>query len=241
MTQSATRSIPLDHSLPPAGQERIPLTYRIGKAFGRFTFFCTMNVHALHTDIPHRPGPFILALTHLSNLEPFCAGVLLDRKIDWMTRKEFFKYRPIAWLLYKLDCFKVNRQGICVSAVRTAIARLRAGRLVGICPEGGVVRGQNAAIRGGSIKRGVCSASIRTGSPIIPAVYLGTHKFNQVAPWLPFRRAHLYVIYGQPILPQANRSTRETRLELSNQLRQAYQDLYHELCHHYNISDSDIP
>ena len=222
--------------------EPVSLIYRLSKLFGRFTFLCTMNTHVLHPEIPDRTGPFILAVTHLSHIEPMCMSVLVRRKIDWMTRKEFYAWRIFDVYLRAMDTIKVNRQGIAVSAVRTAIERLRMGRVVGICPEGGVVHGPEAAIRGAPIKRGVCSAAIRAGVPIIPCVILGTHKLNKVGPWLPFKHATIWVTYGQPIQPRAGvPSTRATRCALSEELVRAYQELYAELRTTYNIDDSEIP
>src|SRR5438067_944031 len=141
--------------------------YFICRTIGRIVFFCTMRVYAINRQAVDRDGPFILALTHLSHLEPFCASVLLKRQIDWMTRKEFFVFRPFAWFLHAVDAFIVNRQGVPVSAIRTAIERLRNGRIVGICPEGGVAIGDQSVLRGAAIKRGCCSAAIRAAVPII--------------------------------------------------------------------------
>jgi 1-acyl-sn-glycerol-3-phosphate acyltransferase len=239
MTTSAIDT-PIPAPATPA--EPVPLTYRFSKAFGQFTFLCTMNTHVLHPEIPERTGPFILAVTHLSHIEPLCTSVLVRRKIDWMTRKEFYTWRICDAYLRAIDAIKVNRQGIPVAAVRTAIERLRMGRVLGICPEGGVVHGTEAAIRGGPIKRGVCSAAIRAGVPIVPCVILGTHKLNKVGPWLPFKHATIWVSYGPPIHPPAGiRSTRATRHALADQLVRAYQDLYVELRGTYNIADSEIP
>ncbi|HEX8522565.1 MAG TPA: lysophospholipid acyltransferase family protein [Tepidisphaeraceae bacterium] len=220
--------------------------YRIGRVLGRFVFAVAFRVNVLHEERlrrAEREGAFILAMTHLSHFEPFCSGVLLSRPIDWMTRKEFYKYRLGAWVLESVNCFKVNRQGIPVSAVREAIRRLEMGRVIGICPEGGVVRGAEAAIRGGPIKRGVCSAAIRSRAPIVPCVMLGTHVLTRVKPWLPTKSAHLYVAYGEPIVPPPapGKSTRATRLALAEQLRAAYQSLYRELLEHYKLGDADIP
>jgi 1-acyl-sn-glycerol-3-phosphate acyltransferase len=222
-------------------RERIPLAYRFSRWFGKFTFFCTMNTHVLHAERAQRDGPFILALTHISHLEPICASVLLKRKIDWMTRKEFYKYRICARYLNAIDAFKVNRQGVPVSSIRTAIERLRLGRLVGICPEGGVVHGPCAAIRGGSIKRGVCSVAIRAGAPIVPCVMLGTHALNRVGPWLPFKHATIWVAYGEAIYPETTTSTRATRRALSDRLIAAYQSLYAELRQTCGIAEDFTP
>ena len=218
------------------------LLYRISRLGGRFTFFCTMRAHVLNAEHAERDGGYVLALTHLSHLEPMCASILSRRRIDWMTRKEFFKYRLVATYLKACHAFLVNRQGIPVSAVREAIRRARDGRAVGICPEGGVAQGARAAIRGGAIKRGCCTVSLRAGVPIVPCVMLGTDKLNRVAPWLPFKRAQVWVAYGEAIYPPAGmRSTRASREALAARLAASYRELYGELRAAYGICDSDVP
>ena len=97
------------------------LTYRAGRLLGRFIFFCCVRTHVLDEHFAQREGGYVLALTHLSHLEPIAAGVLLDRPIEWMTRKEFYRYHVFRALLNAMNAFKVDRQGISVSAVRTAI------------------------------------------------------------------------------------------------------------------------
>jgi 1-acyl-sn-glycerol-3-phosphate acyltransferase len=218
------------------------LLYRIGRMGGRIIFFLTMRQYILNGQAVKRQGGFVLALTHLSHLEPFCAGMIMQRRIDWMTRKEFYKYRVIGLLLNALNAFRVDRQGIPVSAVRIAIDRARKGRVVGICPEGGVKKGTDAAFRGGPIKRGCCSVALHTGVPIIPCVMLGTDKLNTVGPWLPFRRARLWVAYGEPIHPPAGvKSTRAARSQLAEKIHAAYQQLYAQLQQQYGIRDCDVP
>ncbi len=218
------------------------LLYRISRLAGRFAFLCTMRAHVINAREAERKGGYVLAVTHLSHLEPMCASVLCQRRIDWMTRKEFFKYPPIAAYLRACNAFLVNRQGIPVSSIRTAIQRARQGRAVGICPEGGVTQGPAATIRGGRIKRGCCSVALRSGVPIIPCVMLGTDKLNRVGPWLPFKRAEIWVAYGPPIYPPAGlKSTRASRDALAATLVAAFGQLYAELRERYGISDSTVP
>src|SRR4051812_18944368 len=218
------------------------LLYRISRVAGRFTFFCTMRAHVLNAQRAEREGGYVLALTHLSHLEPMCASILSQRRIDWMTRKEFFKYRMVSAYLRACNAFLVNRQGIPVSAVREAIERARIGRAVGICPEGGVAQGPRAAIRGGAIKKGCCTVALRAGVPIVPCVMLGTDKLNHVGPWLPFKRAEIWVAYGEPIDPPARaKSTRASRDLLAARLMSSYRQLYAELRQHYGICDSMVP
>jgi 1-acyl-sn-glycerol-3-phosphate acyltransferase len=158
-----------------------------------------------------------------------------------MARKEFFRFKPIAWFIGKCGAFSVNRQGIPVSSIRRAIELARSGEVVGICPEGGRAMGKNAAFRGGRIKKGVCSVAIRSGVPVVPCVMLGTPEMNRVGPWLPAKRAKLWVAYGEPLAPPAGKSTREKRERLREEITAAYIRLYEELRHQFGLEDAAVP
>ena len=215
--------------------------YSAGVAVGRMIFGCTMRLHLIRPDVPERQGGYVLALTHLGHLDPFCSSVLVRRPIRWMARREFFRRRPVAWFLRRVGAFSVNRQGVPVSAIRQAITIARQGQVVGICPEGGRTGGDSAAVRGGQIKRGVCSVAIRSGVPVVPCVMLGTSQLNRVGPWLPAKRARLWVAYGEPLNPPAAKSTRATRDALRDQLAEAYIRLYGELRERFELADGAGP
>jgi len=216
--------------------------YRVGHWVGRFIFFCTMRSAVTHSAVVMRQGGYILAVTHLSHLEPICVSILNHRPIDWITRKEFFRFRPIGWLLYALGAIKIDRQGIPVSSIRAAIARARAGRIIGIFPEGCVTTGPDAAIRQGTIRKGCCSIALRAGVPLVPCVVLGTHKLNEPGPWIPFRRARIWVAFGEPIYPPpGGKSNRALRQALADRIVCSYRRLYTELCQTCSISDCSIP
>jgi 1-acyl-sn-glycerol-3-phosphate acyltransferase len=201
-----------------------------------------MSSGVINSSVILRKGGYILAVTHLSHLEPICLSILNHRPIDWITRKEFFRFRPIGWLLYALGAIKINRQGIPASSIRSGISRARAGRIIGICPEGCVTTGPDAAIRQGTIRKGCCSMALRAGVPVVPCVVLGTHELNRAEPWIPFRRARIWVAYGEPIYPPpGGKSNRALRQELADRIVSAYRRLYAQLCQTYSISDCSIP
>lgn len=218
------------------------LNYTVGKFFGRWIYALSIKGEVLRPELAERPGGYVLAVTHLSHLEPFVVGILVRRKIDWMARVEFYRYRVFSRMLYAMDAFPVNRSGVPVSAIRTAIARARAGRVVGIFPEGGVATGRASACRGGPFKQGACLVAIRAGIPVVPCVVLGTHTLNGIEPWLPFRRARLWIAFGRPIEPVRDAPDRKAaRRAMSRQLGDAFGSLYEELRARYNIPDSSIP
>jgi 1-acyl-sn-glycerol-3-phosphate acyltransferase len=162
--------------------------------------------------------------------------MMMKRKIDWMSRVEFFRYHLISSLLYALDAFPVNRQGVCVRAIRTSIRRVRSGRIIGIFPEGGVTHARDSALLGGPIKKGACVVAYRAAAPIVPVVVLGTDKLNCVGPWLPFRRGRVWLIFGRPIHPPLNEPRRRVARDvMARALQSEFQSLYQELCSTYGI------
>lgn len=200
-----------------------------------------MNAEVVRPEAAERAGGYVLAPTHLSHLEPFCLGILIKRKVDWMARLEFFRRKWAAAILYGTDAFPVNRFGVPVRAIRTAIARAKAGRVVGIFPEGGVAVGASSVCRGGPMKKGAFLVAHRAGVPVLPCVVLGTHRLNELGPWLPFKNAYIWVIYGRPIEPSLNASPKAAREQLAAEWQAQVMELYAELRERYGIRDRDIP
>jgi 1-acyl-sn-glycerol-3-phosphate acyltransferase len=218
-----------------------------GRIFFKIAFFTSLRVGVLRRHA-EPPGGYVLACTHLSHLEPLCASVLTRRKIDWMARIEFFRWKPAALCLRWLDALSVNRTGVPVMALRTAVERARRGRIVGVFPEGGVAKGRDAVFRGGPIKRGACLVACQAQVPIVPCVLLGTEKLNCVRPWLPIKQGKLWVAFGQPIAPRpyppgraAASLRRQQRAAMAQELQREFMDLYQQLREKYGIEDSAIP
>jgi 1-acyl-sn-glycerol-3-phosphate acyltransferase len=217
--------------------------YRVGTTLGRGIRFMSLRVHVVRPEAAEREGPYLLACTHLSHLEPFILSTVVRRKLDWMARIEFYTYRIFGALMHWVDAFGVRRFGVPVSAIRTAIDRLQKGQCVAICPEGGVAQGMNSVMRGGPIKRGVCLLSCRTGVPILPCVMLGTDKLNCVRPWIPYKRGTLWIAFGQRLVhpPADEPDRRKARTLMAEALTREFVMLYNELCETHGIADGDVP
>lgn len=231
----------------PVRSTLIALNCWVGKQVARFVRVQTLRLNVINPEAIERTGPYILAVTHLSHLEPIIVGQMFRRRIDWIARLEFYRYRISRFALDAFDCIPVNRRGVPVSTVRTALQRLHEGRIIGIFPEGGVAVGRNFVCRGGPMKRGACLISYHAGVPIIPCVVLGTHRLNAVAPWIPMRyfpprRTHLWLAYGQPIEPPLDEpNSRRARVLQGEALQAAFCRLYQELRERYGIEDGSIP
>ena len=147
-------------ALPPTppglDRYRSPLSrllYRTCWLGGRWIQLNTLRVSVTNGGVLGRtPGGYQLACTHLSHLEPFLLGD--DRppadRLDDADRV----LRPPGqhvWFLTRFGAIPVRRQG--VSRQRDPQRRStgwRHGRVVGICPEGGVATGERQSVcRGG--------------------------------------------------------------------------------------------
>jgi 1-acyl-sn-glycerol-3-phosphate acyltransferase len=196
----------------------------------------------LDADRVDRRGGFILACTHLSNLEPFVVSSILTRRVRWMARAEFYRRWWSAAALRCGGAFCVDRFGNAIPAVRKAVALARAGEVVGIFPEGGVAQGVRSVMRGAPFKHGACTAAVATRLPIVPVVVLGTHDLNRVEPWLPFRRGRVWVAFGREVLPPGQRKSRRAdRLEMASRLQSEFVRTYNDLLERTGQRDSDVP
>jgi 1-acyl-sn-glycerol-3-phosphate acyltransferase len=211
--------------------------YQLCRLGGRFIFFCTMRLELIRPEAALRHGPHLIACSHIGNLDPFLLSVIVPRNIDWVTRVEFFRRRPTAWLLRRLNAIKVRRFGVPVSTIRTSIDRLKRGRIVGICPEGGVCRGSLSCMKGAPVRRGVGLIAYRAGVPVLPCVMLGSDHLNRVSPWLPFRRARLWVAFGDRVItPRTDLDRKSAREQLTQELQQEYVKLFAELSSKYGFT-----
>jgi 1-acyl-sn-glycerol-3-phosphate acyltransferase len=93
-------------------------------------------------------------------------------------------------------------------------------------------------MRGAPIKRGVALISYRTGVPVLPCAIIGADRLNRVAPWLPFRRARLWVAFGDQLIePRTDLDRKAAREVMAGELGQAFVKLFTELDKAYALGE----
>lgn len=217
------------------------MLYWIGRFLFRGVFFHTLRVRTLGLDAARRPGGWLLACSHVSHLDPICIGSQLPRKIGWMARIEFYRTGWTRVLLGAVHAFPVNRQGVPVSAIKTALKRLKSGEVVGVFPEGEIKTAHDSVLRGAEIKRGICLLAARANCPVLPCVILGTEKLNQIGPWLPARRGRIWIACGDFIEPVRGLNKHAARAEMAARIERALVELYARLRREYGLEDSILP
>ncbi len=215
--------------------------YPIAQFFLRNIASHTMQIRAFGLEKLEHPGGWLLACSHVSHLDPFVVGSQMSRRVGWMARIEFYRNVFTRALLSAVHAFPVNRQGVPVKAIKTALERLKNGEIVGVFPEGEIKSGQESVLRGAKIKRGVCLLAARADCPVLPCVVLGTDQLNQLAPWLPIRRGRLWIGVGDFIEPVQGPNKHAARAEMAARIEKALAELYARLKDEYGLEDSILP
>lgn len=223
--------------------------YAFGWHFARYVTRQCVNFHLLHGERLQREGPFLIACTHLSHLEPFVLSPTMPRPVHWLTRTEHYAFPPIARVLDLCGAIAIKRDRPSVRAIRTSIDRLREGKIVGIFPEGGVKLGQQAAFRGGPVKRGACTIALLAGVPIVPVVMVGTDTLNNIEAWYPGRLSTVWGGVGPDLNPRdflpSGRprlsDLRRARLAMADAVVRRFVDGFEEIVTTYNLDRRRIP
>lgn len=203
----------------------------------RGVFAFTMRVRSSGLDDVASQGGMLIAVSHVSHLDPIVISAVIRRRISWMSRVEFHQQWLMRNVLYHGGAFQVDRQGSALPAIREGLRRLDRGEAVGIFPEGELVSGLDSVLRGAAIKRGVCLLAARSGRPVLPMIVLGTDELGRIGPWMPAKRGRLWVAVGTPLYASKESNTRPGRAAFAAELETEYVRLYREMRLAFNLKD----
>jgi 1-acyl-sn-glycerol-3-phosphate acyltransferase len=137
-------------------------------------------------------GPAILASNHLSFSDSFFLPAVLDRKVTFIAKAEYFtapgvKGRLTAAFFKGVGQLPVDRSGVRgagEAAIRSGLEVLERGELFGIYPEG--TRSPDGRLYRGK-PGGLSRLALRSGAPVLPVAMIDTEKIQppgQVRPKL---------------------------------------------------------
>jgi 1-acyl-sn-glycerol-3-phosphate acyltransferase len=216
--------------------------YYLGSHFFRrvlapFTHRRVLGAH----HVPHT-GPVILAPNHISHFDPPLLSISADRQVDWMAMEELFQNPLLARTLRWIGSFPVGRGKMDYAAVRTAIERLKGGRMVGVFPEGGLRTGPASVLEGAPLKPGVAALAQMTQAPVVPCAIIGADALYDPARWLPWRQTKVWIVFGHPLPPpSATGDKAAARAAFDEQLGDTIRDLYHRTVREENIPADCLP
>jgi 1-acyl-sn-glycerol-3-phosphate acyltransferase len=175
-----------------------------------FLYKIFFRVEALGLEnIPPEGTGCVLAVNHLSRLDPPLVYIQLDRQDASGMVADKYKHNPfIIPLVETVDGIWVNREEADIRALREARNYLRSGGMLGIAPEG--KRSDTGALI--PAKTGVAYLADKADVVVLPTAVFGTE--NAVSQVLRLRRPKMTIHFDKPLkFPPIDRSHRDETLQ----------------------------
>ncbi len=166
--------------------KRKTFVYQLAKALAWVLFHTVYPVRIHDRERLNLQGPCILISNHLCWLDPVCvAHAVKGEEITYLAKKELLESRFGGALLRALHAIPVNRHNFDMAAMRACMQALKAGRALGIFPEGTRYKKGNME----ELEAGVALLALRSSVPVIPVYIAGKLR--------PFHMTHVYA--GKPM------------------------------------------
>lgn len=176
-------------------------------------------------------GPWILVTNHVNVLEiPVFYTRMRPRPISGFFAAYRLDSMWMRWMLHAFGGIPIHRGQPDRKALKQAVARIRAGDIFAVAPEG--TRSPEGHLQRG--KAGVVLLALRSGAPIQPVVHYGDIHWQknlrrlrrtpfQIAVGRPFR----IIDHGQPVTGSMRQSiTDEIMLQMALLLPESYRGYY---------------
>lgn len=123
-------------------------------------------------------GNIILISNHKSFLDPvFMLAAIENRRIIPVAKKELFKIPVLSFFMRKIEAIPIDRDKPGISTVKEILKQIKAGRVLGIFPEGTRSNMQTFM----PAKPGVAMFAIKSKSNIVPMSIITTYRpFSKV-------------------------------------------------------------
>jgi len=213
----------------------------ISRFIAKLIYSLIGTIHIFHPERSALAGPCILASNHISHFDPPLISIASRSMIDWMAMKDLFKHPAVISYFSVIGAFPTDRDNVDRASVKTALNRLKMGRIVGMFPEGGIRAGSTSVLESAPMRPGSGALAQMANVPILPCVVLGTDRLYNRKNWRPFGRTPFWVGFGELIRPPTGLGKAEARSFLDKELAAAFPNLLAEMRTHFSLTDDDIP
>jgi len=186
-------------------------------------------------ELVPKTGPGLVLSNHISHFDPPLMMIGFPRVVHFMADKPLLEIPILGKMLEWGHVFAIDRTKTDRAALRTAMARLEAGNLVGIFPEKGIRHGKTSVLGGAELAIGTASLWKMMDVPVIPMVIIGSDQMYSWKNYFP--RSRVFVRAGKPLLPDKTAS----REELRDRIAAAWRELYESMIRDYNIRPDELP
>lgn len=203
--------------------------YKTVRLLGGAIFRIASAPIVLHRERADRPGAYILAANHGSAFDAPLLIVTTPRVIYWLSIVELFRHPLLRWFLTGMRAAPLDRSKADSATMRVMLRHLRAGRVIGIFPEGRMRTEEESVLHGGEIRDGICKLAQLASVPVLPCVVSGSENFRDWKSWLPLARTRFAVAYGKVIFARADLAKTEARAAMAEEIQRAFRDLNEEI------------
>lgn len=146
-------------------------------------------------------GPVILASNHLSFVDSIFLPLIVDRRVVFLAKSEYFTGKGLKGWLTRLffeasGQLPIDRSGGKASeaSLNTGLRVLSEGKVLGIYPEG--TRSPDGVLYRG--RTGIARMVLEAGVPVVPVAMIGTAEVMPIGSKLPKIR-RIGMVLGEPL------------------------------------------
>ncbi|MCP4167163.1 MAG: 1-acyl-sn-glycerol-3-phosphate acyltransferase [Chloroflexi bacterium] len=194
-------------------QPYVPRGWRRGTHILRFILRPLVRLDARGTDYLPELGPAILTPNHTSTTDVLFMAAIYKMPPVTLAADKWEHFPVVSWFLKHFgQAIFVNRGQVDRSALRSAMAVLKEGRLLGLAPEG--TRSRDGVLQKGH--DGAAWLAGRTDALIVPVAMWGHEDLT--ASWRRLRRPTVHIHVGEPyrLPPEARRARSRDLAQYTN-------------------------
>jgi 1-acyl-sn-glycerol-3-phosphate acyltransferase len=186
-------------------------------------------------DLVPKTGPALLLSNHISHFDPPLMAAQFPRVIHFMADKPLLEIPVLGQMMVWGHVFPIDRTKSDRAALRTAMARLESGNIVGIFPEKGIRHGKTSVLGGAELAIGTASLWKMMDVPVIPMVIIGSDQIYALKNYLD--RPRVFVRVGK-VIPCDKSASKE---ELRDRIVHAWRELFEATKSDYNLRPEELP
>ena len=186
-------------------------------------------------ELVPKTGPALLLSNHISHFDPPFMTAKFPRVVHFMADKPMLEIPILGKMLEWSHAFPIDRTKSDRGALRTAMARLESGNIVGIFPEKGIRHGKTSVLGGAELPIGTASLWKMMDVPVVPMVIIGSDQMYAGKNYL--RRSRVFVRVGKSLPPDKSAS----REELRDRIAAAWRELFEAMKRDYDIQPGELP
>lgn len=154
-------------------------------------------------DISKYQGSFILAANHVSYLDPIVLGIVVKRRINFITKKEIYDNPFLNCILKRIGAIPVDKNSTNSASIKKSLNLLKDNHILGVFPEG--TRSSDGKLL--ELNTGMIKIALQADVPIIPVGISGTFEIYPPEAKFPalFKNQCIYINFGKPYSLDKNR------------------------------------